>query len=229
VDSSSAPKVKTDTKSNLIVSALGLFAEHGIDAVSMRTINNAAGTKNASAVHYHFGNKLGIIEAIIGFIRQELDTSRLDALTALEGRVRNGERPCCREILWAAFTPYYRLYTTPEYGRHALRFLARLQIDMSAEIQVILNRDTHQIARRFDALLAGALPNLPDEIRRLRYLYFWTLTVQMFAGSGFLGATSFGDLRADSDAVTLQRRFDYLVGGMEGTVSAESATGATTS
>ena len=69
------PRTKTDTKYNLILSALELFAEHGIDAVSMRTINNAAGTKNASAVHYHFGNKVGIIEAIIGFIRAELDTS----------------------------------------------------------------------------------------------------------------------------------------------------------
>jgi len=36
------------TKFNLILSALELFAENGIDAVSMRTINNAAGTKNAS-------------------------------------------------------------------------------------------------------------------------------------------------------------------------------------
>lgn len=224
MDSSTAPKVKPDTKFNLILSALELFAQNGIDAVSMRTINNAAGTKNASAVHYHFGNKIGIIEAIIGFIRQELDTSRIDALTALERRVKNGESPCCREILWAAFTPYYRLYTTPEYGPHALRFLARLQIDMSAEIQEILNRDTQQIAHRFDALLARALPDLPDEIRRLRYLYFWTLTVQMFAGSGFLGTTGFGDLRAGSDAEALQRRFDYLVGGMEGAVSTGTLT-----
>ena len=163
--------------------------------------------------------------AIIGFIREELDTSRLDALTALERRVHDGEAPCCREILWAAFTPYYRLFTMPDYGRHALRFLARLQIDMSTEIQEILNRDTQQIARRFDALLAGALPDLPDEIRRLRYLYFWTLTVQMFAGSGFLGTTGFGDLRAGSDAEALRRRFDYLVGGMEGAVSSGSFTG----
>jgi AcrR family transcriptional regulator len=219
VTNSNAGKTKTDTKFNLILSALELFAENGVDAVSMRTINNAAGTKNASAVHYHFGNKLGIIEAIVDFIKAELDTSRLDALTALERRVDGGETPCCREILWAAFTPYYRLYATPEYGRHALRFLARLQIDMSDEIQEILNRDPHQIARRFDTLLAGALPDLPDDVRRLRYLYFWTLMVQMFAGSGHLATTGFGDLRAASETATLQRRFDYLVGGMEGAVS----------
>jgi len=184
VDSANAPKTKTDTKYNLILSALELFAENGIDAVSMRTINNAAGTRNASAVHYHFGSKIGIIEAIIAFIREELDASRLDALTALERRVRNGERPGCREIMWAAFAPYYRLHNTPEYGKHALRFLARLQIDMSPEVREILNRDTQRIAHRFDALLARALPDLPDNIRRVRYIYFWTLTVQMFAGSG---------------------------------------------
>jgi AcrR family transcriptional regulator len=212
-------RAKTDTKYNLILSALELFAENGVDAVSMRTINNAAGTKNASAVHYHFGSKVGIIEAIIAFIRAELDTSRLDALTALEERVRNGERPGSREIMWAAFHPYYRLYNTPDYGIHALRFLARLQIEMSPEIQDILNRDTHQIAHRFDALLARALPELPDQIRRTRYLYFWTLTVQMFAGSGNLASTVFGDLRTCVDTERLQRCFDYLVGGMEGSIT----------
>jgi AcrR family transcriptional regulator len=221
VTTSNAGKPKTDTKYNLIVSALELFAENGVDAVSMRTINNAAGTRNASAVHYHFGNKLGIIEAIVDFIKAELDTSRLDALTALEQRVRAGETPCCREILWAAFAPYYRLYSTPDYGRHALRFLARLQIDMSPEIQGILNRDPHQISHRFDTLLAGALPELPNDVRRLRYVYFWTLMVQMFASSGRLATTGFGDLRAASEAANLQRRFDYLVGGMEGAMSTE--------
>ena len=219
MDSANAPKIKTDTKYNLILSALELFAENGIDAVSMRTINNAAGTRNASAVHYHFGSKIGIIEAIIAFIREELDASRLDALTALERRVKNGERPGCREIMWAAFAPYYRLHNTPEYGKHALRFLARLQIDMSPEVREILNRDTQRIAHRFDALLARALPDLPDNIRRMRYIYFWTLTVQMFAGSGHLESTVFGDLRTCVDEEALQRCFDYLVGGIEGPVT----------
>jgi AcrR family transcriptional regulator len=220
VDASNAHKPKPDTKYNLILSALELFAENGVDAVSMRTINNAAGTRNASAVHYHFGNKLGIIEAIIAFIREALDTSRLDALVALEERVRNGERPSCREIMWAAFVPYYRLYNTPEYGQHALRFLARLQIDMSPEVRDILNNEPQRIAHRFDALLARALPDLPDNIRRMRYIYFWTLTVHMFAGSGHLDSTVFGDLRTCVDEDALQRCFDYLVGGMEGPVSA---------
>lgn len=181
----------------------------------MRTINNAAGTKNASAVHYHFGNKLGIIEAIVGFIRAELDTYRLDALCALERRVAVGEQPTCREILWAAFTPYARLYTTPPFGRHAIRFLARLQAEMNEELQQILNRDPQTIAARFDALLAKALPGLPDQTRRIRFLYFWTLMVQGFASSDRLAYTTFGDLRPATEEEGLRRFFDYLGGGME--------------
>jgi AcrR family transcriptional regulator len=211
-----------DTKLNLLLSALGLFAEHGLDAVSMRTINNAAGARNASAVHYHFGSKLGIVEAIIQFIGGELDRRRLDAIARLERRLATGDVPSCREVLWAAFTPYYGLFLTREYGRDALRFLARLQFDLSPEIQAILNREPHRIAARIDALLERALPELPADVRRLRYIYFWTLMVHMFCASDRLQTTGFGDLRAATEEEGLLRLFDFLVGGMQGDVSART-------
>lgn len=212
-------RARADTKQNLILSALELFAEQGIDAVSMRTINAAAGARNASAVHYHFGNKFGIIEAIISFIKAELDAHRLPALEALEGRVAAGETPTTREIMWAALKPYDALSRTPGYGRCAIRFLARIQTDMNAEIQDALKRDPHHIAQRFDALLARALPDLPTEIRQSRYLYCWTLMVQSFAGTGSWRDTTFGNLRAASGDAALLRFFDYLVGGLEAPVS----------
>ena len=215
--------METSTKKNLILSALELFACQGIDAVSMRTINNAAGTKNASAVHYHFGNKLGIIEAIVAFIRAELDAYRLDALCALEERVAKGEQPTPREILWAAFTPYARLYKTPGYGPHALKFLARTLTDMSPELRAVLNRDPQSIFNRFDAVLARALPGLTDDTRRVRYIYFWTLMVQGFSNWDQLSNTTFGDLSPETEDQGLLRFFDYLVGGMEGGVSASQS------
>lgn len=210
---------RADTKQNLILSALALFARQGVDAVSMRTINSDAGARNASAVHYHFGNKLGIIEAVIAFIKEELDRHRLPMLEALETRLVAGETPSCREVMWAVFRPYILLNKTPEHGRAAIRFLARLQTDMSPEIQELLNRDPHETARRFDTLLARALPGLPDEIRRTRYMYAWTLMVQGFAGTGSWETTTFGNLRAPSGDAALLRFFDYLVGGMEAPVT----------
>ena len=58
-----------DTKGSLILSGLELFATQGLDAVSMRTINAHAGARNASAVHYHFGSKMGMVKAIVEFLK----------------------------------------------------------------------------------------------------------------------------------------------------------------
>jgi AcrR family transcriptional regulator len=214
VNPGTRPKIQT--KHNLILSAMGLFADQGIDAVSMRTINNAAGTKNASAVHYHFGSKLGIIEAIIHFVRKELDDSRLVALTALENKAAQGQKLTCREIMWAAYSPYALLYTQHEWGKQAVTFLARCQSDLSPEIQDIFNHDPQQIAVRIDNMLVKALPDLPENTRRVRAMYFWLLMVQGFSASQALANTAFGDMRAESQQQSLQRFFDYLLGGMEG-------------
>ncbi len=48
----------------LVLAAERLFALHGIDGVSLRQIATEAGSANNSAVHYHFGSKRGLIEAI---------------------------------------------------------------------------------------------------------------------------------------------------------------------
>ncbi len=41
-----------------------LFAQHGIDGVSIRQILQAAGVANNSAVQYHFESKAGLVRAI---------------------------------------------------------------------------------------------------------------------------------------------------------------------
>jgi AcrR family transcriptional regulator len=212
-------RTRADTRHNLILSALHLFSEQGIDAVSMRTINSDAGARNASAVHYHFGSKLGIIEAVIEFIREELDNFRLPALAELEARVDAGDPPTCREVMWAAFQPYRQLSASPGHGHAAIRFLAALQSHMNDDISEALKRDPQETAHRFDALLARALPQLSPEVRRSRYAYAWTLMVQGFAGTGSWERAPFGYLRAPSGDVALLRFFDFLVGGLEAPVT----------
>ncbi|WP_307793495.1 TetR/AcrR family transcriptional regulator [Amycolatopsis sp. MtRt-6] len=59
----------TDTEKRLIAAAERLFAEQGVGAVSLRTVMQAAGT-NVASVHYHFGSKEGLLEAVL---RSRLD------------------------------------------------------------------------------------------------------------------------------------------------------------
>ncbi len=42
-----------------------LFAERGIDGVSLREIGKAAGSRNTGVAHYYFGDKQHLVDAII--------------------------------------------------------------------------------------------------------------------------------------------------------------------
>src|SRR5580700_9791679 len=57
-----APKV--DTKQRILDSAERLFADHGFDATSLRSII-ADAKVNLAAVHYHFHSKDALLSAVI--------------------------------------------------------------------------------------------------------------------------------------------------------------------
>ena len=52
------------TSDKLLRAALHLFARQGLD-VPLRDINELAGQRNASALHYHFGGRTELVQAII--------------------------------------------------------------------------------------------------------------------------------------------------------------------
>ncbi|WP_240938125.1 TetR/AcrR family transcriptional regulator [Nocardioides sp. JQ2195] len=54
----------TDVRTKMLIAAERLFAERGVDNVSLREIGEQAGQRNNSAVQYHFGNKQGLIQAL---------------------------------------------------------------------------------------------------------------------------------------------------------------------
>ncbi|MDB5968339.1 MAG: TetR/AcrR family transcriptional regulator [Hydrocarboniphaga sp.] len=53
------------TRARLIATAERMFAERGIEGVTLNDINLAAGQRNKNATHYHFGDKRGLLQAII--------------------------------------------------------------------------------------------------------------------------------------------------------------------
>jgi AcrR family transcriptional regulator len=56
---------EASTRDKLLDAATRLFAERGIDNVSIAEIVRAAGQRNASAVHYHFGNRNEVLRALL--------------------------------------------------------------------------------------------------------------------------------------------------------------------
>jgi AcrR family transcriptional regulator len=90
----------TSTKDRLIEAAERLFAEHGIDAVSLREINRASGARNAIAVQYHFSDRAGVVRAILDKHMPDVEARRhamLDQYEAEREADPDGEAQEVRE------------------------------------------------------------------------------------------------------------------------------------
>lgn len=70
----------------LKAAALRLFAEHGVDAVTVRQIAEAAGQKNHASVGYHFGSKEDLVRAVIVHGAKLIDELRNRMLDEMEAR-----------------------------------------------------------------------------------------------------------------------------------------------
>jgi AcrR family transcriptional regulator len=55
----------TNTRELFICAAQKLYAQRSIDSVSLSEITVAAGQKNRNALQYHFGNREGLLQAIL--------------------------------------------------------------------------------------------------------------------------------------------------------------------
>jgi AcrR family transcriptional regulator len=111
------------TRAALIDAAAELFAAHGVDGVSIRSINAAAGLAAAS-VHYHFGSKDQLLEAVLEREGQAVHaeiSGRADRLLARQARLTT------RQLVEILAKPYLNLIERePVRGVQWLKIVAQL-------------------------------------------------------------------------------------------------------
>jgi AcrR family transcriptional regulator len=157
------PETGTETtRDKLLRAALHLFARQGLD-VPLRDINELAGQRNASALHYHFGGRPELVQAIIdryrlsdaehAAIEAELRSGPHDIHDVVEGLVR-------RSCAWLA---------TPD-GRDYIRFVFQFVIRLPLRERLLDGTDPPSLAsvRAQAELIHEALPDLPAHIVRER-------------------------------------------------------------
>lgn len=83
----------SDTRSRLIRTAEVLFAQHGIDTVSLREITRQSGARNAMAVQYHFRDRSGMLEAIVAKHSPSIEAGRQALLEQYQGDFADCLRP----------------------------------------------------------------------------------------------------------------------------------------
>lgn len=108
-------------RERILATAERLIAEQGA-AVSLREVAAAAGQKNTSAVHYHFGNRDRLIEAIVTERQELLEKQRLVLLAGLDGARQRD----LRALVGVLVSP---LVTVPQTvgATHHVRFLEKVR------------------------------------------------------------------------------------------------------
>lgn len=143
------------TRARLVAAAEELFAERGIDAVSLREINTAAGQRNSTALQYHFVDRAGLLRAVLAKHHGGVEAARHALLDQYEA----GERGDLRVLSGALVRPSAAKLADPDGGRAYLRILAQL-VNRPAFPGPDYTDDPASSIDRWRALVA---PLLPDE------------------------------------------------------------------
>lgn len=111
-----------DTSANLVATAERLFAERGVDGVSLREIAREAGARNVMAVQYHFADRAGVLAAIADKHLPVVDARRDALLDAIEDEAK----PSMRAMASALVRPLAAKLADPDGGPAFLRVHADL-------------------------------------------------------------------------------------------------------
>lgn len=175
--STPSPSSTRDSRERLLDTAEQLMAERGVDAVSLREINTAAGQRNASGLQYHFGNRNGLVAALVERHMHEIDEQRNRLVDALEASGRTGD---VHAMVGALVTPLAGRLTTAS-GRRYLRIIHELadrHLPAGDDLAPAeLNRSLRRSVRHLDA----AIDELPPRLRAERSAQITSFLLQALA------------------------------------------------
>jgi AcrR family transcriptional regulator len=194
------------TRERLMVAGERLFAERGIDAVSIRDITNEAGA-NSAAIHYHFGSKTALITAILDWRAAAVAARRSEWLARIEANAD----PSLREVIEAFVVPTAELADdTDGGGRYHIGFIAAVLAN--PEHMPLVIEAFEPTTDRWVAALTRVTPHLDADVRELR------LAVAKDMVNRVLGQPD-GPVRAwiairapGADGPLTERLIDFLVG-----------------
>lgn len=161
------------TRSSLIRAAERLFAERGLGTVTVKDITVAAGARNPSAVHYHFGSIETLIREVFAHRYESIEKSRIRRLAKLE---KSKQPWLLQSFIEAAIGPLFEA-CLEEDGRLYARFCIQLAADPRFNVVELVQDIGMSSADAMRESLLRHLTGLPQETLRLRMRQAFTISL----------------------------------------------------
>ncbi len=194
-----------ETRARLKEVAQRLFAERGIEGVSIQEIVSAAGQRNNASLRYYFRTKQDLARELVVDGARLLDERRQGMLDDLE---RDGGPKDIRSVLQALAIPVLELSDIPGQANY-MRMVANLQLNHRAFLRDALADRWNVGYKRCNAHLLRLVPDIPQQLLEQR------ISLAGMYGNAFLAAREAG-LQADppntlwSQAFTISNVLDTL-------------------
>lgn len=171
-------KKQSTSPDRLLKTAERLFAERGLDAVSLRLISREAGDLNTASVHYYFGTREALIDAVLARRLPAINARREAAMAALDAA---GGMPELRDVLACHIRSLADEMTEGQGGGNYARFIAQAYASTEFDIAEMANRHGEKTFRRVAEMARPLLPHLPADIFRERIGIMFRTVVYVFA------------------------------------------------
>jgi AcrR family transcriptional regulator len=193
----------------MIAVAERMFAERGIDGVSMRDVASAAGQRNNSAVQYHFGGRDGLVLEVFRRRMRDINQSRREYLTEID---RQGRGSDVRALVEAVVMPLATYLRTSGEESYYAQFIARVSpsVDfMNPELETVSDASRETAAR-----LTKALDHVPRRTAVVRVDLMLNMAVSALAVYEQRRASGNRIVNASFDE-TVAHLIDMSVGALE--------------
>lgn len=197
---------KPSNREKILDAAERLFAKRGSQAVSLREINTAAGVSQG-VLHYQFGGREGLIEALLD--------RRLPAITEYRRRylaqIDADKTPFTyRQLVEVLLLPLARLALEEgSAGQRFLRLMDNLSRENNPTFQRVVRRYFDDLRSVFDELAQQVFPYRPLEDTRYRLL---VISYSMYMSAAELANPHWAWM-ADTDPATStpEQRLEILI------------------
>jgi AcrR family transcriptional regulator len=203
------PVQPASTKDRILDAAEALFADHGFDGTSLRAVTGAADV-NLAAVHYHFGSKTGLFEAVI---RRRVDGVNAERLRRLDEALARANPAPVAAILAAFLAPVVGHVAQPGAGFDRFQRLIGRIVGTPGPEHAKLRPVFQGIADRFLGALHDAAPHLTPADLHWRFQFLLGSMCHAIIDPGRIAALSGGLCSSDDPEETLRQLVAYAAAG----------------